>query len=126
VEHQQPIEPTLLLIQCAAERLQPGERAIERAFLFAKWPTGCGPDGERAIRWRWADRPDRTARSDGSMAKPQPAGPGHCPSNLAARGHARIYVPHHALRELRRRATVEPRVVVANMGSAISSARTTH
>ena len=54
MEDQQPIEPTLLLIQCAAERLKPGERAIERAFLFAEWPTGCGPDGERTIRRRCA------------------------------------------------------------------------
>ena len=54
MEDQQPIEPALLLIQCAAERLKPGERAIERAFLFAEWPTGCGPDGERTIRRRWA------------------------------------------------------------------------
>jgi hypothetical protein len=50
MEDQQPIEPTLLLIQCMAERLQPGERAIERAFLLAKWPARCGPDGERTIR----------------------------------------------------------------------------
>ena len=40
VEDQQRIEPTLLLIQSAAERLKPGERAIERAFLFTKWPIG--------------------------------------------------------------------------------------
>jgi excisionase family DNA binding protein len=52
VEGQQPIEPTLLLIQCAVKRLKPGERAIERAFLFAKGSTGCGPDGERTIRGR--------------------------------------------------------------------------
>jgi hypothetical protein len=54
MEDQQPIEPTLLLIQCATERLKPGERAIERAFFFAEWPTGCGPDGERTIRRRCA------------------------------------------------------------------------
>lgn len=56
MEDQQAIEATLLLIQCAAERLKPGERAIERAFLFAKWPTGCGPDGERTIPGMRADR----------------------------------------------------------------------
>jgi hypothetical protein len=45
-EDQQPIEPTLLVIQCAPERLKPGERAIEGPFLFAKWATGRGPDDE--------------------------------------------------------------------------------
>lgn len=50
MKDQQPIEPMLLLIQCAAERLKPGERAVERAFFFAEWPTGCGADGERPIR----------------------------------------------------------------------------
>ncbi|PYR72755.1 MAG: hypothetical protein DMF87_27310, partial [Acidobacteria bacterium] len=54
MENQQAIEPTLLLIQCAVERLESRERAIERAFLFAKWPTGCGSDGERTIRRRSA------------------------------------------------------------------------
>ena len=54
MDDQQPIEPTLLLIQCAAECLEPGERAIERAFLFAEWPTGCRSDGERTIRRRCA------------------------------------------------------------------------
>ncbi len=49
MENQQAIEPTLLLIQCSAERFEPRERAIERAFLFAKWPTGYRSDGERTI-----------------------------------------------------------------------------
>jgi hypothetical protein len=55
VEDQQPIEPTRLLIQSAAERLKPGECSIERTFLPAKWPTGSGPDGERTIRRRCAE-----------------------------------------------------------------------
>jgi hypothetical protein len=54
MEDQQAIEPTLLLIQSAAERLKPRERAIERAFLFAEWPAGCGTDGKRTIRERCA------------------------------------------------------------------------
>ena len=41
VEDQQPIEPALLVIERAAERLYAGERSIERAFLFAKRATGC-------------------------------------------------------------------------------------
>ena len=36
VEDQQSIEPTLLLVQCAAERLDPRKRAVEGALLFAE------------------------------------------------------------------------------------------
>ena len=59
MEDQQPIEPTFLVIQCAAERLEPGERAIERAFLFA------GSADRVRTGWRANDPPaTRAARRD--------------------------------------------------------------
>ena len=54
MEDQQPIQPALLLIPCAAERLKPGKRSIKGTFLLAEWPTGCGPDRDRTIRRRCA------------------------------------------------------------------------
>jgi len=90
MENQQAIEPTLLLIQCAAGAPQVSRAPpIERAFLFAEWPTGRGSTAsERSADDPRQNRPDRTARGfGGSMAQhyETPRDSGHCPRDVAAR-----------------------------------------